>query len=1143
MRLGIDVGSTTVKVVIIDEHTKEVLYSKYVRHNAKQKDTLINLLKEAKENFPIDSFAVAVCGSGGKTIANKMGVHFIQEVVANSAAVRELYPNVRTAIELGGQDAKVVFFYYDEEKGKLQTSDMRMNGSCAGGTGAFIDEIAKLLNVKTEEFESLAEKGTTVYDISGRCGVFAKTDIQPLLISGAKREDIALSTFHAIAKQTIGGLAQGLPLSPPIIFEGGPLTFNKTLVRVFAERLGLSEDEIIIPDHAETIVALGTALAIDSLFPQDIAEGKLYTLDELIARLEGDNGSVLDEDEQQKPFFANEEEKQQFNERHDRELLEICQPKFEDGCLNVYLGIDSGSTTSKFVLLDKENRVVDRFYANNNGEPLIVVRDGLMAMKEKYEQQGIKLVILGIGTTGYGENMLASAFGADYHTVETVAHSIGCNNYYPDATFVLDIGGQDMKAIWLNDGIITNIMLNEACSSGCGSFLENFASSLNIKVEELAEAAFSSTSPAKLGSRCTVFMNSTIITEQQKGKNPDDIVAGLCRSIIENVFTKVVRIADTSVLGDNIVVQGGTFKNRAVLRAIEEYLDCEVKLAPYPGEMGAVGAALAVKREIEEKGYANGASSAFIGFDAVENFSYDTQTGAICSGCANRCSRTILTFSTGAHWVSGNRCERGAIIIDDNDDIKVKKSTSSNSASKNGIPLDLFAEREKMLFKEYPYELVSTKKNEVVGLPRILEFWDSMPFWTTFFKALGYETKISHRSSRKLYEQGLEFVASDTICFPAKLVHGHIMDLSKMGVDRIFFPYVMHMPPEGVDKNSPYVCSVLQGYPMVVRNSQNPENNYGVKFDTPIFHWFTEKNRKEQILEYATNTLKVTKKEAEAAFEYGEKALFDFRNKLKEMGQAIIDEVHRTNKYAVVLAGRPYHTDPFICHDINKKFTEKGIPVLTVDSLPGLSEQQLKNTTIEITNNFHTRMLEAASVVAKDPCLEYVQIVSFGCGHDAILSDEIIRILNESGKKSPLVLKVDESDASGSLGIRIQSFVETNEIKRKNEQMLMEMKEGICDIPAPSPYKFYKKDKKKRTLLIPNISKEVSVLLGALLENENFIAKTVPIGGTRQIKLGKQYVHNDICFPAQMVIGELISALQDRNYDQDEVAVGMIKFQ
>ncbi|MCD8013827.1 MAG: acyl-CoA dehydratase activase [Lachnospiraceae bacterium] len=1190
LRIGIDVGSTTVKVVITDAGTHEVLYARYVRHNARQKETVGDLLTEAGKQYPNQRFRAAVCGSGGRTIAKKLGVHYIQEVVANSAAVRALYPQVKTAIELGGQDAKVVFFYYDKQKKQLQTSDMRMNGSCAGGTGAFIDEVAALLNVETEQFEALAAQGRTVYDISGRCGVFAKTDIQPLLLSGAKKEDIALSTFHAIAKQTIGGLAQGLELAPPIIFEGGPLTFNPTLIETFAKRLGLKDGaDIVRPEHPETIVAYGTAIAIDQIFPEDGEHSDTVTLRELSERLAVPEEASHKTEEKAKPFFRSSEEKQLFQERHGRELQELYTPKPVDGELRVWLGIDSGSTTSKFVLLDEEGRVVDRFYAPNRGEALLVVRDGLLEIKRNYDAQGIRLHILGLGTTGYGENLLAQAFGADYHTVETVAHAVGCTHYYPETTFLLDIGGQDMKAIWLEDGIITNIMLNEACSSGCGSFLENFASGLQIPVEEIADAAFRSESPAKLGSRCTVFMNSTIITEQRNGKAPDDIMAGLCRSVIENVFTKVIRISDTAQLGEHVVVQGGTFRNQAVLRALEEYLGVEVKLAPYPGEMGAIGAALEVKRQIMEAGYPDGNESNFIGFDALEKFSYETRSGVQCTGCGNRCNRTIVTFSTGKTWVSGNRCEKGA-VVEENRPLTISADSSDSqrncdlnkdamSDKQTEKPADLFAEREALLFADYPYNQAAPDKGEVVGLPRVLEFWDSMPFWSTFFRALGYQTRFSHKSSRKLYEQGLQYVASDTVCFPAKLVHGHIMDLAGMGVDRIFFPYVMHMPPEGVDKNSPYVCSVLQGYPMVVRNSQNPEKKENVIFDTPVFHWFEEKDRKKQICSYAVETLGVTKAEAAAAFADGERALLSFRETLVRRSSEIIRQAHESGTYAIVLAGRPYHTDPFICHDLSRKFTERGVSVLTVDSLPDLSKQELKNTRIEITNDFHTRMLAGAMVAAKDPALEYVQIVSFGCGHDAILSDEISRILAECGDKSPLILKVDESDASGSLGIRIQSFLETIAIKRRNGCIREYIKTpsqirpanirhkvrdaGSCadhadnhadnaarpagafkgELSEPSPAKFHKSDRKRRTILVPNISKEVSVLLSAIMEKENYTVKTLPIGGPEQIALGKKYVHNDICFPCQMVIGELISALQKGNYRQDEVAVAMVKFQ
>ncbi|MCD8329423.1 MAG: acyl-CoA dehydratase activase-related protein, partial [Lachnospiraceae bacterium] len=902
-------------------------------------------------------------------------------------------------------------------------------------------------------------------------------------------------------------------------------------MRVFAERLHLTEEDIIRPEHPETIVAYGTSIAIDSLFPR---EEDTVTLEELLTRLAQPDNPALTEEEASKPFFSSQDERQLFRKRHDRELKELCPPQPENGELRVWLGIDSGSTTSKFVLLDEEERVIDRFYANNQGEPLLVVRDGLKALKRKYEALGIRLTILGLGTTGYGEKLLAQAFGADYHTVETVAHALGCTQYYPEATFLLDIGGQDMKAIWLENGIITNIMLNEACSSGCGSFLENFAVNLNIPVEEIAEAAFRSESPARLGSRCTVFMNSTIISEQRCGKGPDDIMAGLCRSIIENVFTKVVRIANTAQLGDCIVVQGGTFRNRAVLRALEEYLGTEVKLAPYPGEMGAVGAALAVKKQVAESGYRNGDRSSFIGFDALEQFSYETRTGVPCPGCGNRCSRTIVRFSTGKQWISGNRCEKGAV--------EEPTGSAAGSADKEKTA-DLFVEREKLLFQDYPYHQAAPDRGETVGLPRGLEFWDSMPFWSTFFRALGYGVKFSHKSSRKMYEQGLLYVASDTICFPAKLVHGHIMDLEQAGVDRIFLPYVMHMPPEGVDKNSPYVCSVLQGYPMVVRNSQNPGQDGRVVFDTPVFHWFAEKDRKKQICQYAAETLGVSRAEAESAFQDGEQALRTFRGILTGRGEEVIRRAHETGTYAVVLAGRPYHTDPFVCHDLFKRFEERGVPVLTVDSLPHLSEQDLKNTTIEITNNFHTRMLEGAMLAARDPALEYVQIVSFGCGHDAILSEEINRILTESGSKSPLILKVDESDASGSLGIRIQSFLETIDMKRKDTRLREAMLHGVKTLPEPSPVKFYKKDKAKRTILVPNISREVSVLLAAIMEKENYKVRTLPVGGREQIALGKKYVHNDICFPCQMVIGELIYALQEGNDRQEDVAVAMVKFQ
>ena len=1121
LRLGLDVGSTTVKAVALDPSDNSVLFTRYQRHNAHQAATVRQLLEEAAGRFPDARFRIGVCGSGGRPIAGALGAGYVQEVVANAAAVRALYPQVRTAVELGGQDAKVIFFQYDEAAGKLQASDMRMNGSCAGGTGAFIDEIAALLNVPADAFEQLAARGKTVYSISGRCGVFAKTDIQPLLIQGAERADIALSTFHAIAKQTIGGLSQGLELTAPIIFEGGPLTFNPTLVRVFAERLGLAEGDIVRPEHPETIVARGTAIAVDELYPDG---DDALTLTEALERLDRAPARVESAAGAGRPFFAGDGERDAFLRRHRAELRTPVDAT-DRKVLRGYIGIDSGSTTSKFVFMDEDERVTDTFYANNQGEPLKVVRQGLLALAEKYEKLGIPIQVLGLGTTGYGEQMLSAAFHADYHTVETVAHARGCRRFFPDATFLLDIGGQDMKAIWLKDGVVTNIMLNEACSSGCGSFLENFASTLGLPVDRVAEAAFRSQAPAELGSRCTVFMNSTIINEQRNGKRPDDLMAGLCRSIIENVFTKVVRIANVAELGDRVVVQGGTFRNFAVLRALEEYLGREVTLAPYPGEMGALGAALAVKQEVEAHGYANGRCSAFIGFDAVRDFTYTRESGVLCPHCANHCSRTILRFPDGGSYVTGNRCDRGAVMAEE----------AAPAQKAEAVP-DLFRLRQQLLFKQYPVTPVREAQRETVGLPRVLEFWDSMPFWSTFFRALGYPVKLSHPSSRKQYESGLQYVASDTICFPAKLVHGHVLDLSKQGADRIFLPYILHMPTENKGEKSPYVCPVIMGYSMVVRNFQSPEDHFPVSFETPVFHWFTEQDRRRQICRYAAEHCGATREQAEEAYRQGAAAISSFRRTLTEAGEAVIAETEKAGGFAVVLAGRPYHTDPLINHDLSRMFTRRGIPVLTVDSLPGLEAADLRKSRVEITNDFHARMLSGAMVTAEKACLEYVQIVSFGCGHDAILSDEIIRLLGEGGGKPPLILKVDESQAAGSLGIRVQSFIETVQLRRSAQT-----ERAACRLPEPYAVKYRKEDKRLRTVLVPNISAPVSTLLTALMDREGIRAVALPVGGVEQIRVGKKYTHNDICFPCQMVVGELIDALRKGNYPEGSVAVGMAK--
>ena len=1203
--LGIDVGSTTAKAVVFDPLAQRVLFSRYVRHNAHQVETVATLLRTVAQEFPGCSFRLVTCGSGGTTIADALNVPFVQEVVANSLAVRRDHENVRCAIELGGQDAKMVFFERDEKSGATTVADMRMNGSCAGGTGAFIDEMAALLKVPVEQFDELAARGQSVHQVSGRCGVYAKTDIQPLLNQGVSKEDLALSSFHAIAKQTIGGLAQGLDIHPPVIFEGGPLTFNPTLVRVFAERLELADDDIVVPQNPETIVALGAALAADELF----ADNENCLVANLL-----DAADVLDQaaaspapSTRGVTYFASPEERAEWEAAH--ALAPQTPPDPVPGStVRAYLGIDSGSTTTKFALVSPDGKLVDSFYAPNEGEPLDVARAALIALRDRYRTAGATLNILGVGTTGYGELMFAKAFGADYHTVETVAHARAAEACVPDASFVLDIGGQDMKALWLDGGIITDIVVNEACSSGCGSFLENFASSLNIPVEDIAQAAFSSTNPAVLGSRCTVFMTSSIVSEQRCGKTPADIMAGLCRSIIENAFTKVIRISNLESLGEKVVVQGGTFLNDAVLRALEQHIGREVTRAPFPGLMGAIGIALLTQEHLEgarregsggESGHGcepePTRASAF-SLDALDSFSYTQESNLLCPFCANHCNRTRITFANGDSWVTGNRCPRGEVVGDPKDK-SIRDQVKRIAAAVDSVP-NLFDVREKLLFRDWPYAPDAAPQNTVIGMPRVLSMWEYAPFWTTLFRSLGFTVKLSHPSTRTMYERGLSAVSSDTVCFPAKLVHGHVRDLADQGVDRIFMPSITTVTSENTSKTSQSMCAVVKGYPIVMRNSDNPEKRFGIPFDAPLFHWLSQKDRDRQLTEYLTREFSLDTASVRQAIDAADAAQKTFKSELAQEGERICDQVKREGSFAVVLASRPYQNDALVNHELPRAFTELGIPVICADAVPHVNEVDLSRSRLDVVNNFHARMLGSAVIAAGSPHLEYVQLVSFGCGHDAYLSDEIIRLMHLAGPKAPLILKVDESDIKGPLRIRVRSFIETIRLRRKKAEREKASAQEVADrerneraasteegarnsgknaaatanpdptkatsptsalaaapatapraaaarareLPDPYPQKFTKTDRKDKVVLIPNTSHAFCRLMSVAFEGQGLRTVPLEIGREEAIRLGKQYVHNDICFPAQIVIGEALAALRSGKYDPDKVAVGTGKY-
>ena len=1158
--VGIDVGSTTTKICALDAQSHNLLHTSYERHGARQAESVRAALNSLARLFPRASIRLALTGSGAAPIADKLGVPFVQEVVANACAIQALYPRTRCAIELGGQDAKMIFFRANETTGALDVADMRMNGSCAGGTGAFIDEIASVLNLPIEQFDAAACRGRTVYDISGRCGVYAKTDTQPLLNQGASRDDLALSAFHAIAKQTLGGLAQGIDVCPPIIFEGGPLTFNPALISVFQERLNLADDQVIVPEHPETMVARGAALSLSGMFVDTPA-----TIDPAAAAQSLVGFTSADDDHAPgTPFFETAAERKAFARRnqlpeepHGPESA-AAKTHVRNRRLRVWLGVDSGSTTTKLALVADDGQLIDSFYANNEGDPLQVARRALIDLHGEYADAGVALDIAGVGTTGYGELLFHRALHADYHTVETVAHAHAATRYVPDVSFILDIGGQDMKAIWLSDGVIGNIVVNEACSSGCGSFLENFAQTLGIPTPEIADAAFASEQPAVLGSRCTVFMNSSIVSEQKNGRTPADIMAGLCRSIIANVFTKVVRVPNLDSLGEHIVVQGGTFRNDAVLCALEQHIGRPVTRAPYPGLMGAIGVALLTREHMTKQAACKAdshtpapASSTFIGFDALGALSYRQHANVACPFCANRCNRTVIAFADGTTFVTGNRCPRGEIVGDPKDPATRSALKAANEQSKAGE--NLFETRQKLLFQDWPIEQIAPDRGITIGIPRVLAFWDTMPFWNVLLRSLGFAIRLSRPSTRAMFEEGLPQVASDTICFPAKLVHGHIHELARAGVDRIFMPIITTVPSESTASTSISMCAVVKGYPMVVKSSDDPAKNWGIPFDDPLFHWYSTEDRDRQLTDYLESTFGIPADQTTRAVKQADKAQRTFKALLTEAGAHAIESARGAGSYAIVLASRPYHNDPLVNHDLPKMLSDMGHPVLPPDAVPGIADVDLSASRIDIVNNFHQRMLSSAVIAADSPALEYVQLVSFGCGHDAYLSDEICRLMKERSGKQPLILKLDESDVAGPLRIRVRSFIETVDERRARQAAIKRaagksasacLPATAADHPLPDPYpvKYVKADRRIKTILVPNTSHAFSLLMSASFARQGAQAVSLDIGRERAIELGKRYVHNDICFPAQMTIGEALAALDSGEWDPHTVAIGTGKY-
>ena len=963
--LGIDVGSTTVKTVITDT-AKKIIYSRYQRHFSKVKETVTEQLELIREAYPDDDFTVCITGSAGLGLANSANLPFVQEVHAAFLAVKEKAPDADAVIELGGEDAKIIFLTGGVEQ--------RMNGSCAGGTGAFIDQMATLLGITADELDALSLNAQKVYPIASRCGVFAKSDIQPLLNQGALREDIAASIFQAVVDQTVSGLAQGRTIEGKVLFLGGPLHFLQGLKNAFVKTLGLDDEHAVFPEDGPVFVAYGCSLHGAQLEER-------YTIDEMVDMLK--NAKASDDIITGEPLFASQAEYEEFIDRHKKCDLGYADIRTYKG--NAYLGIDAGSTTTKLVLITDDCRILYHHYSSNMGQPLDKIAAQVKAIREAMNPD---ITIKGSAVTGYGEDLIKAGLSVDHGIVETVAHFKAAAYFCPDVDFIIDIGGQDIKCFRIKNHSIDSIMLNEACSSGCGSFIQTFAMALGYDISEFSQLGLFAQHPVDLGSRCTVFMNSSVKQAQKDGATVEDISAGLSSSIIKNAIYKVIRANSPDELGKNIVVQGGTFLNDAVLRSFEKELGRNVIRPAVSGLMGALGCALYAKERTE-------GTSTLISAEELENFSY-TSKSANCGGCTANCRLNIINFGKGRNFISGNRCEKG-----------------NGKAKKNNIP-NLY---------EYKYNSVlalktaEQPKNPVakVGLPMTLSFYEQMKFWQTFFNELGFETVISDESSREVYYLGQHTIPSDTVCYPAKLAHGHIEYLLDKGVDFIFYPCMSYNIDEGGSDNH-FNCPVVAYYPELLA-----ANNLRLN-DKNFFRPYMDMNNKKNIVRVMKQTLKhynISGKIAAAvdkAFEAYHKQQADISKKAEE----IIAQARAEKRKIIVLAGRPYHIDREINHGIHKLITSLGMAVVTEDSVAALGETPKLGVLNQWT--YHSRLYRAAQYVTTQPDMQLIQLVSFGCGIDAVTGDEVRNIL-ESGGKLYTQLKIDEINNLGAARIRLRSLV------------------------------------------------------------------------------------------------------------------------
>ena len=1078
---GIDIGSTTVKLVVLNEQN-EILFGDYRRHHAHTQETLNSLLKSVRKELGECALKVKITGSGSINLGKALNIEFVQEVVAVATALKFAAPQTDVAIELGGEDAKIIYF-----KGGLEE---RMNGVCAGGTGSFIDQMAALLQTDAKGLNEAARDYKQIYPIAARCGVFAKTDIQPLINEGATKADLAASIFQAVVNQTISGLACGKPIRGTVAFLGGPLHFLTELKAAFVRTLKLTDETTVDPENSHLFAAMGAAL--------EAGDAEEAELSGLIDRLE-QGVSVSFEMPRLEPLFRDENEYTEFYHRHSKAIVAKADISTYQG--SCFLGIDAGSTTTKLVVIGEQGELLWKFYAGNQGNPIMTAQFAIGELRKVLP----KSAKLAWGcSTGYGEALLKSAFNLDEGVVETIAHCTAAAFFDPEVDCVLDIGGQDMKCIKLKNGTVDSIMLNEACSSGCGSFIENFATSLGYTAEGFAKEALFAKAPVDLGTRCTVFMNSNVKQAQKEGASVSDISAGLAYSVIKNALYKVIKLASAEDLGSHIVVQGGTFYNQAVLRAFEKIAGVDATCPDISGLMGAFGAALVAKNH-----YA-GQETTMLSLEEILRLTYTTKS-VRCGGCGNNCMLTINNFGGRKH-ISGNRCEKGA----------------GGSASGKKAP-NMVEFKRRRLFK--PYKPLENPARGTIGIPRVLNIYENYPFWATFFKELGFKVVLSPFSDRKLYELGMESIPSESECYPAKLSHGHVQWLVDQGIKTIFHPCVFYEHQETEGAQNHYNCPIVVSYAENLKNNVEAITEGDVRYIRPFIAFTNEKTAADRLVKTAAEEWNIPEKEVRSAVHAAWQEQQVAKAVIREEGRRVYEAMRTKGGRGIVLAGRPYHIDPEINHGIPELIASYGLTVFTEDSLP--VDDTLPPLRVVDQWVYHSRLYKASRFVASRDDLELVQLNSFGCGLDAVTTDQVSEILEKSNKLYTL-LKIDEVNNLGAVRIRVRSLLAAMDMRREKQ---------ILAKPDLRPYERQEFTKQMfddgYTILAPQMSPIHFDILEPVLKKHGYNIVVLDNDDRRAVDVGLKFVNNDACFPSITVVGQIMQAILSGKYDTDKLAVIM----